>query len=226
MLIQDGFEGQANGAKPAGWDVFLSYQFNPMNQTSASATVDTSKSKNGSASVLFRGGQQPAQILRQLPAGTNKLYLAAWVNMSKKLGNDPGDNHEHIMGIKRTPDANDEIRFGQIKGHLGTNHIPSDDISPRQDKWYSGPEITANTWHCVQLELRGDLSYNTLNAWVDGTLVHTVDEPGDWNNGLSAQQWMADKFNYVMFGFHSFSGNDASVWMDDITVATEWVDCP
>lgn len=224
--MQDGFEGQQSGAKPSGWDYFLSWQFNPQNQTGASVAIDTSKSKNGSSSVKFSGGNDPAQIVYELPAGLDRVYLTAWVNMSKKLGNEQGDNHEHIMGIKRTPDANDEVRFGQIKGHLGTNHIPSDDISPTQDKWWSGPEITANAWHCVELELRADLSYNTLNAWVDGTLIHTIDEASDWNNGMNNAQWMADKFKYAMFGFHSFSGNSATVWMDDVTISTSRSGCP
>lgn len=78
----------------------------------------------------------------------------------------------------------------------------------------------------MELELRADLGYNTLSAWVDGTLVHTIDEAGDWNNGLSDPQWMADKFNYAMFGFHSFSGNSADVWMDDVTLSTSRQTCP
>jgi len=36
---------------------------------------------------------------------------------------------------------------------------------------------------------------------------------------------MSDKFNYVMFGFHSFSGRNADVWMDDIVVSTQPIGC-
>lgn len=227
-VYADDFEDDSPGAAPANWHTFIGWVWDNGNSGDNYVQVDSSKSYSGSNSVHFKGGARPAQIAYDLPSEVTsgkKLYLAAMVWMSKSMGNEPGDNHEHIMGLKKTPDANNEIRFGQIKGHLGTNHIPSDDISPRQDQWYSGPQISSGAWHCVELDLRGDLSYNTLVARVDGVEVHKIDSAGDWNNGLSDAQWMADKFEYAMFGFHSFSGNDADVWMDDIQISTSPVSC-
>jgi hypothetical protein len=173
--------------QPGGWDNFIGWVFNnPNNNVSQAqyALVDNTRAYSGSNSVHFKGGASPAQIVRALPAGTDAVHMRAMVYMSKKLGNEAGDNHEHIMGVKATPDANDEVRFGQIKGHLGTNEIPSDDIAPPMSQWFSGPEITANAWHCVEVEmLGGDRPYHELRAWVDGALVHTIDSIDDWNNG-------------------------------------------
>jgi polyisoprenoid-binding protein YceI len=141
------------------------------------------------------------------------------------LGNDPGDNHEHIMGIKRTPDANDEIRVGQIKGVLGTNHIPSDNIAPKMAQWNSGPQLAANTWYCVETSYYADTAYDELRMWVNGTLVHSITSANDWNNGALSADWLSDKFNYAMLGFHSFSGHNADVWMDDIVLSTQPIGC-
>lgn len=229
-IISEGFEDGVVGEDPEGWSLFMGWNYyepgNPSASYNASndgnyARVDDTRSYSGSKSVHFLGGSSPSQIVKALPAGTDVLYLKAMVYMTKKLGNEAGDNHEHIMGTKGTTDANNEIRFGQIKGHIGTNDVPSDNIAPTMEFWESGPEITADAWHCVELELRADMAYDTVNAWVDDVLVHTVDEGADWNNGALAADWMTGKLNYVMFGFHSFSGNTADVWMDDIAVSTE-----
>jgi len=202
--------------------------YNNTNNTlggAAYALVDDSRAYSGSKSVHFKAGSAPAQIVRELPAGVDKLYMKAQVYMSKKLGNEPGDNHEHIFAVKAEPTANDEIRFGQIKGVLGTNEVPSDNIAPRQNLWESGPEIQADSWNCVVLELDATASYDSLTAYVNNQLVHQINSASDWNNGALSSDWMNGKMKYVAFGFHSFSGNSADVWMDDIVYSTSPIDC-
>lgn len=227
VLFQDTFESGVVNTQPAGWDNFIGWVHNNGNTLSGAqyALIDSTKSYNGGKSVHFKGGAAPAQIIRALPAGTQRLYTRAYVNMSKPMGAVAGDNHEHIFGLKKTLDANNEIRVGQIKGVLGTNHIPSDNIAPKMDQWFKGPQMAANTWHCVETAYLADQAYDTLYMWVNGNLVHTIDSADDWNNGALAADWMSDKFNYVMFGFHSFSGNSADVWMDDIVVSTQPIGC-
>src|SRR5690606_2915912 len=61
--------------------------------------------------------------------------------------------------------------------------------------------------------------------WVDGNLIHSVDSGDDWANGALAANWMDDRLNFVMFGFHSFSSRTADVWMDDIVVSTQPIGC-
>lgn len=228
VLLSDGFESGTVGAGPAGWGTFIGWMYNANNNNQASgnyALVDNSKSYSGSNSIHFRGGANPAQIVRELPAGTQRLHMRAYVNLSKVLGNDPGDNHEHIMGIKRTPDANNEVRVGQIKGVLGTNHVPTDNIAPKMSQWNSGPQLVPNTWYCVETAYYADTAYDELRMWVNGSLVHSVTSASDWNNGSLPANWLTDNFNYAMLGFHSFSGNTADVWMDDIVLSTEPIGC-
>ncbi len=228
VLFSDGFEGGTVGGAPAGWSTFIAWVFIGNNNSLSSgnyALIDNSKSYSGGNSIHFRGGANPAQIVRALPVGTQRLHMRAYVNLSKVLGNDPGDNHEHIMGIKKTPDANDEIRVGQIKGVLGTNQIPTDNIAPKMSQWNSGPQLAANTWYCVETAYYADTAYDELRMWVNGSLVHSVTSANDWNNGALGADWLSDKFNYAMLGFHSFSGNTADVWMDDIVISTQAIGC-
>lgn len=226
--FSDGFESETVGQQPSAWNNFVGWSYNNVNNRAGNnvyALVDNSRAYSGTKSIHFRAGAEPAQIVRQLPAGVNKLYMKAQVYMSKKLGNEPGDNHEHIFAIKATPDANNEVRFGQIKGVLGTNEVPSDNIAPRQNQWGSGPEIQANTWNCVIAEFDSTAAYDSLFAYVNNQLVHTIDSSDDWNNGALSANWLSGKFNYVAFGFHSFSSNSADVWMDDIVYSTTPLNC-
>ncbi|ARU30063.1 hypothetical protein CBR65_12095 [Cellvibrio sp. PSBB006] len=92
-------------------------------------------------------------------------------------------------------------------------------------QWNSGPQLSPNVWYCVETAYYADTAYDELRMWVNGSLVHSVTSANDWNNGTLPANWLSDKFNYAMFGFHSFSGNTADVWMDDIVLSTEPIGC-
>jgi len=223
----DDFEGSAVGQAPSRWGYFVAWVPNQNNPSgNASALVDDTRAVSGTHSIHFVGGQNPAQITLALPQGTNKLYVRAQVFMTRQLGQNPGANHETLIGIRKTPgQADNEIRFGEIKGVIGTNEVPSDNISPKQDQWGKGPAVAANQWHCMEVQFLGDQPQNQLLAYADGELVHSVTAPDQWNNGNLAGNWMAGKFVEVMLGWHSFSGIQTDVWMDDIVLSTSPIGC-
>jgi hypothetical protein len=225
VIFSENFEGAAINTQPAGWNNLIGYIWNGNNSVTNGnyALIDNAKAYSGTNSIHFKGSF--AQIVKPLPPGTNRLYIRAYVNMAKQMGSQPGDNHEHIMGIKATPDANKEIRVGQIKGHLGTNEVPTDNISPLYATWGTGPIISANAWHCVESSFLGDTAYNELRMYVDGVLVHSITSNADWNNGAMPNNWMNGFFNYVELGFQSYSNNSTDVWMDNIVVSTQPIGC-
>lgn len=220
-------------AQPANWSNLIAYNYNAANTTSGTnyALVDNTKAYSGTKSIRFKGSF--AQIVRPLPANTQRVHMRAWVNSDRQFGNIPGDdstsNHSHIMGIKKNAnDTNSEVRVGEIKGVLGTNDYPTDDISPLDTQWRKGPQISANKWTCVEVAMYADTAYDELYFWVDGTLVHSITKAADWKNapGNMGANWMSDKFNYVMFGFQTYTNNQtANVWMDDIVVAGSPIGC-
>jgi hypothetical protein len=113
-----------------------------------------------------------------------------------------------------------QVRFGMIKGAIGTNQVPSDNIAPVMAKWNMPPVITANAWHCIEVEFDGSAAYNSLRAYSDGTLVHSITAGTDWQNGALTASWMSGMFVDVMLGWQSFSSTAADVWMDDLALSS------
>ena len=132
-----------------------------------------------------------------------------------------GDNHETLLGLTGDPtSANTQIRFGQIKGVIGTNQVPSDNIAPVLAQWYSGPVISSGVWHCLELEFDGSASYDALRAYSDGTLIHSITAATDWQNGALPATWMNGMFVDVLMGWQSFSSLGNEIWMDDLALSS------
>jgi hypothetical protein len=227
-FFREDFESGVAGKQPAGWDTFLAWQKNVVNPffDGTLALVDTLHAHGGHNAVHFHGGGSPAMLTRPLPAGTNKLYVRAWVYQARQLGMNPGANHETLIGIRKSAgSANDEVRFGEIKGVIGTNEVPTDNIAPKFAQWGMGPAFPPNTWACFEVAFLGDQPQHVLNAWINGTLVHSITAPDQWNNGPMPMTWLNGKFVEVMFGWHSFSNITNDVWMDDIALATDRIGC-
>ncbi len=228
ILFEEDFEGASEGTVPAGWDSFVGYVVNMNNEPGgmAFALADGSRPHEGRRSLHVVGGQTPAMLTRPFPPGVDRVYVRAYVWLTSKLGANPGNNHETLLGVRASVgQANDEVRFGEIKGVIGTNEVPSDDISPTMDAWERGPEIAAGQWNCVEVAFLADQPNHEVRAWNDGVEVHLVNDPSQWNNGALGAQFLTGKFNEFILGWHSFSNFDNEVWFDDVVVATERVGC-
>lgn len=146
--------------------------------------------------------------------------------MTRQLGENPGDNHETLFALRGSAgNANNEVRFGEIKGVIGTNEVPSDNIAPPMAFWGQGPAFAAQQWHCIEVMFDASSAYDSVVASINGQIVHTIDESADWNNGPLAANWLEGKFVEIAFGWHSFSQNNVDVWMDDIVVSTDPIGC-
>lgn len=228
IIFEEDFEAAAPDTVPADWDSFVNWQVNAANMPGADtfALVDGTKPHGGSQSLHVKAGSNPGMLTRPLPPGTTTIYVRAHVWLTGKLGQNPGNNHETLIGIRGTPgQASDEVRFGEIKGVIGTNEVPSDDISPTQEQWGMGPEITAGEWHCIEVAFVADEGPHRVEAWSDGEPIHLVDDPSQWNNGVLGTDFLDGKFTEFMLGWHSFSNFANEVWFDDVVVALERVGC-
>jgi hypothetical protein len=231
VLFSDDFESGVVGQQPSGWDNFIAWNANGANPSGEDlALVDNAQAHGGAQSLHFHGGSNPAQLTRVLPDGTDRLYIRAYVRMSRQLGNVPATdnpNHETLIAIRGTPGgASDEVRFGEIKGAIGTNEVPSDNIAPTMDLWNSGPSVPADTWACIEVAFLGDRDTHELHAWVDGSEVHTITDPAtQFQNGAMPANWLEGNFVELVIGWHSFSSATADVWMDDLVVALSPIGC-
>ena len=164
-------------------------------------------------------------ITRPLPANTNKLYVRVWVWLSGQLGNNPDGNHETLLGIrKNSGQADNEVRFGEIKGALGLNEVPTDALSLKPDLWNKGPSIAKEKWVCLEVAFLGDKPMHEVKAWADGMLVHEVTGSAPWHAPVP-DNFMNGKFVEFMIGWHSFSNRTADVWIDDLALGTERIPC-
>jgi hypothetical protein len=222
-ILSESFDGPA---LPTGWDNFIGYVKNGMNpQGEYLVAIDTSKKHGGTASVHFHGGSTPAMLTRPLPANTNKLYVRVWVWLSRALGNNPDGNHETLLGLrKNSGQADNEVRFGEIKGAIGVNEVPTDALSLKPELWNKGMTIPKEQWVCLEAAFLGDKPTHEFYAWADGTEVHKITGPEQWHAPIAAD-FLTGKFNEFIIGWQSFSNFTADVWADDLVLSNERVGC-
>jgi hypothetical protein len=156
--------------------------------------------------------------------------------MTRKLGQqtDMSANHETLIALRgKSGDVNSEIRFGEIKGTVGVNETPSDNIAPTMDKWHmaTGPLVPATTWACIEVAFLADSSPNTLHSWQNGATLFDVTsvDKDQWQNNTEPADWLAQKFggspSEVVIGWQSFSNAANELWLDDLVLSTSPIGC-
>ena len=222
-ILSADFESDAAGKQPAGWHNFIAYNTDAANpQTNLQAIVDTTRPHLGKNSLHVKGDMNPAFLTLPLPANINKLYVRGYFYMTRKLGQNPGANHETLFGIRKDKDT--EIRFGEIKGVLGVNEVPSDNITPKMDQWGKGPLIAANKWVCIEGAFIGDKAQHEVHGWADGTEVISVTSGDQWNN-VEPATFLNGYWKEFMIGWQSFSNAANELWIDDLVLSPTRVNC-
>jgi hypothetical protein len=223
-ILSADFESDEAGKQPAGWHNFIAYNIDAMNpQSGLQAIVDATKPHGGKNSLHVKSNGGPAFLTMPLPANLNKLYVRGYFYMTRQLGQNPGANHETLFGIRKDKDT--EIRFGEIKGVLGVNEVPSDNITPKMDQWGKGPLIPANKWVCIEGAFIGDKAQHEVHGWADGTEVITVTSGDQWQNGVEPATFLNGYWKEFMIGWQSFSSASNELWIDDLVLSPTRVNC-
>jgi len=223
-ILSADFESDTVGKQPAGWHNFLAYNIDAMNpQSDLQAIVDATKPHGGKNSLHVKSNGGPAFLTLPLPANIKKLYVRGYFYMTRQLGQNPGANHETLLGIRK--DKDHEIRFGEIKGVLGVNEVPSDNITPKMDQWGKGPLIAANKWVCIEASFIGDQAQHEVHGWADGSEVISVTSGSQWQNGTEPATFLDGYWNEFMIGWQSFSSASNEIWIDDLVLAPNRINC-
>jgi hypothetical protein len=233
-FFTDGFESDDVGSQPAGFGNLIDYIEDGTNPNSSGdfATVDTTHVHSGAHAVHFHvaaGTNNPSFLAYTLPTGTNTLFMRAWVYLSLQLGDNTAsqnDNHETLFALNGSPgNVNNEIRFGAIKGTVGVNATPSDNITPLLASWNGPPDVPATTWACLEVAFLGAPAQNELHAWMNDADLFDVTTPTQWQNGTMPMGWLSGEFVEIDVGWQSFSGFGADVWVDDLGLGNDRIGC-
>ena len=228
VFFSDDFESDTSGKQPAGWDNLIAYNHNATNPNNKNSVLADSMHTHGGSKLAAHVVSDGTMVFleRQLPTNTKHFFIRAYFYMTHQLGMDTtNDNHESLVGITSDP-AHTELRFGQMKGAVGVSLASDDNLAPVQAKWNMPPIISANTWHCIEVEFDGSAAYNALNAWSDGTSVFTLTQASDWGHSPGEPaNWMSGLFDYVQVGWESFGTETNEMWVDDLVMSTARVGC-
>ena len=229
IIVQENFESVAVDAIPSGWSTFIAYKVNDkIPNPKAFVKVTDTKSLTGKKSLHILAGEDLAQLTYPLPSGVNHIFVKANIMMTRQLGQGPlTANHESLVVLRQFPGkADQEARFGEIKGVIGTNEVPSDAVSPKYAEWYKGPVAPPNKWFCLGVEFDASTPYEQLRATIDGKLVHEIKAPEDWENTKLPAGWLKPKFVEIVIGWQSFSSPPTNeMWIDDVVVSKSALTC-
>ncbi|BCE01972.1 PKD domain-containing protein [Marinicellulosiphila megalodicopiae] len=236
IIFEENFEQYDDDSQPAGWSIFADYQKNPyIGNYNTKINVISTDSNSGEKSLRIIGPENgPMQIFKALPASANKIYTRVYVKQTLQMGGLANTNHDHIIALRSDDPnpANKEVRWGEAKGAIGTtlvNNNPNiDDGAPDPQSENFGEHIVnADQWYCLEVGFDDTQEVSKLYSWADGVLVHSIEQNSDFTNIKDSvdDHWMSDMFHEIVFGWHSFSQNQNTLYFDDIVVSTERIGC-
>jgi hypothetical protein len=227
------FEGEAVGAEPSGFTIV-----DPeMGGTADSATVD-SIGANGSSRSLKVVSHGRIWARSPSAGGVAALGPSLHVHFFVRFGMSLPDAHVSFVALdvaapRDDYDENNELRFGGQAGVFHWNNALSDrnvpSVSPIGNA--ASVEPAANTWYCVSLTI--DKPSGHFSASVDGVKVAALTQDGvptpdvdaEWLGDPRLSTWTASLVD-VSFGFRSYGGGEATVWLDDVAVTDTPLPCP
>jgi hypothetical protein len=212
FAVCDDFEAPSSPTSPP-WTVQLGYS--GTDGQAADVAIDATLGHSASQSMKFSGTTNPRFITTAAPGGSGSIYIRAFTRLSAVLG----QNHITLVAIA---DASDnEIRIGGQNGFLHSNLSMGDGLTPNPfvpcDICLAPP---ANEWFC--LEAMFDFAANHVTVWVNDAVVVDADEASDWHSGTAP--WPGTPTE-IKFGYQSFGGDNATVWMDDVAVGSQRAGC-
>ncbi len=248
LIFSEDFENYETDSYPGDWGYFVNYQadlsYDPSIYESVIKVTDSEVYRGNKALHLINESPQaPVQITRVLDTTkfTDRVFLRMYIKQSVDLGRSPGNNHATLVGLRGvTGQSEKEVRFGDAKGVLGINIIPTDGISPIYEKQASqlsaaelaaAPMITKDEWHCLELAFLDDGPESQVYAWNNDELIFSVESREDFApGGPTEPHWLTEQMHEVMIGWQSwiFGGDDAinrDIWVDDIVASTERIGC-
>jgi hypothetical protein len=234
LPLCDGFEQDAAGAMPMGWNVVMGCNASQMPDGPAVGGglivgVDSSQHHSGSHSLRVVDGDSCGYyaVNTSAFAGSKlgpQLYARYWAMYS--MG--PTAGHNGFMAM--TTSGGDHYRLGFQDNVIAWNAEKSDSTLPDMDPQGTtlSAEPSANTWVCIEFHI--DETNGHIEFWFNGSAQPT---PGLSFDGTSTQgvtdQWARGGPSPAAptdFGLGWLHLNDAmTVWFDDLALGNARIGC-
>ena len=164
-FFSDDFESDTAGKQPAGLGQHHRVQ---LQDHQPDGQPERARRRHAHAQQQQAGGplqerrqhgvpRTPAAERNQPPVRA-RLFLHDAPAGNGTVGREPRVVAGHHRWNRTTPTT--RSASARSKGSIGTNQVPSDNIAPIMAKWYGPPVITANAWHCIEVEFNGAAAYN------------------------------------------------------------------
>jgi hypothetical protein len=218
LLLCDDFEAASANGSPDSARWSITHDFNPNFGPTADVALDTTTGHNSSRSLKVVGSTSLREIVGQV--AVERLFVRAWYRLSAA----PTGGGPVLMGIGG--DQNQDIRLRLWAGQVATlNTNAGDGIAP--DMATSGNcaaclNVPSNIWFCAEMFV--DDATQTATVWIDGNEAASVVNNDGWHNPSTWPTFPAQTL--VRLGFWGLQGASATtVWIDDVAVGAERVNC-
>jgi len=192
---------------PAG----ASYQSQPTAPLQFDTTVK--HSGNRSLMVVSAGGFNIREVVAPIPG------QAFWVRLFIQTSDIFGDNNHDSLFVASTanPSQDNNAEAGTEFSEQGHQFIlnADDALFSQAGAGFpqgNGPQLSANTWHCVEAFYDG--GSGNVQVFTDGDPDPALDAPG-----FKRLTYQTFRFGYI--GFNTVR----TVWFDDVVVSANRVNC-
>ncbi len=141
-----------------------------------------------------------------------------------------GDGHTTFMTMHDSVE-NKDLRMGGQNKILMWNRESDDATLPVLSPTGVGMSVAlvANQWSCIEFHVDG--AAGTIETWVNGTAVAGLIEDGTPTPDVD-QAWINQKPNWkptltdFKLGWEDYAGQNMTLWIDDVALASARIGCP
>jgi hypothetical protein len=222
-IVCDSFDDAAQ-LDDAAWDIVM-----PDCTGTGAIAIDETVAHSGARSVRVdgAGGYCNHVFLAPKLAGAlpDPLYGRFFVRFAAPLG----ASHVTFFAMHDERDDND-LRMGGQSEILMWNRESDDATLPELSPSGIAASVKprAETWLCVEFELDG--AAGELRTWVDGQAIAGLIVEGEPTPDIDSQwkrrsDWHPQAGD-ARFGWESYGGDAATLWLDDVALGPARVHCP
>lgn len=228
LPLCDDFEGQTAGGPPdaSKWTVV-----SPDCMGTGSLAVDGSVAHSGTSSLKVTGkGGFCNHVFFSNTSVIGTLGKVIYARFYLRLTDPLGDGHVTFLAMKDTNDGGKHLRMGGQGKAMMYNRESDDATLPAIDMAGLAKSVQPATlkWTCVELMV--DENTGFIDTWVDGTEVAGLHEDGLPTQDVD-QQWLTGKPSWkpslsdFALGWESYSGQDMTLWFDDVALSSARIGC-